>query len=99
MTPFEAMYGRKCRSPLCWSEVGEKSLIRPDLVQQTTEKVKFIRERLLTAQSRQKSYVDHRRRPLEFKEGDHIFLRVNPTTGIGRALKSKKLNPKFIGPF
>ena len=61
------------------------------------KKIKFIRERLPATQNRQKSYSDHRRRPLEFKEGDHVFLRVTPTTGIGRVLKSKKLNPKFIG--
>jgi len=51
------------------------------------------------AQSRQKSYADQRRRPLEFEEGDHVFLRVTPTTGVGRAFKSKKLTPRFIGPY
>ena len=66
-------------------------------MQQTIEKI--IKERLLITQSRQKSYADHRRKPLEFEERDHVFLRVTLTTGIGRALKSKKLNPKFIGPF
>ena len=71
----------------------------PEMVQQTTEKVKLIRERMKTAQDRQKSYADHGHRPLEFKEGDHVFLRVTPTTGVGRALKSRKLSPKFIGPY
>ena len=68
-------------------------------MQQTIEKIKFTREILLTAQSRQKSYGDHRRRPPKFEEGDQIFLRVTLTTKIGKALKSKKLNPKFISPF
>ena len=97
--PFEALYGRKCRSPLCWSEVREKSVLGPDLVQQTTKKIKFIKEKILTAQSNQKSYVDYRRRPLEFEKGDHVFLRVTPTTGISKAFKFIKLSPKFIGPF
>ena len=99
MAPFKALCGRKCRSLLCWSKVGKKSLLEPDLVRQTTEKIKFIKERLFTAQSRHKSYVNHKRRPLEFEEGNHAFLRVTPTIRIDRALKSKKLNPNFIGPF
>ncbi|PNX89858.1 retrotransposon-related protein [Trifolium pratense] len=78
---------------------GESTLVGPELVQQTTEKVRLIQERMKTAQSRQRSYADQRRRLLEFQEGDHVFLRVIPTTGVGRALKSKKLTPKFIGPY
>jgi len=99
MAPYEALYGRKCQTPLCWYQDGESSIVGPELVQQTTEKVRLIQERMKTAQSRQKSYADQRRRPLEFEEGDHVFLRVTPTTGVGRALKSKKLTPKFIGPY
>ncbi|XP_073220891.1 uncharacterized protein, partial [Cicer arietinum] len=71
----------------------------PELVQQTTEKVRQIQERVRTTQSRQKSYVDRHSRPLEFQEDEHVFLRVTPTTGVGRALKTKKLTPKFIGPY
>ena len=93
MAPYEALYGRKCRSPLCWFEVGEKNLLSPDLVQQTTEQIRIIRDKMLTAQSRQKSYYDKRHRPLEFEEGDHVFLKLSPTTGVGRSLKIKKLNP------
>ncbi|KAI9105169.1 hypothetical protein K1719_022698 [Acacia pycnantha] len=59
----------------------------------------MIRQKLLTAQSRQKSYADRRRRPLAFKEGDHVFLKVSPITGIGRSIKAKKLSPQFIGPY
>ena len=74
MAPFEALYGRKCRSPLCWTELSERTVIGPDLVEKTTKKVEMIRQKLLTAQSRQKSYADKRRRPLEFVVGDHVFL-------------------------
>ena len=99
MALFEALYGRKCRSPLCWFQDGESVLIGPELIQQTNEKVKMIQERLKTSLSRQKSYADQRRRPLEFSASEHVFLRVTPFTGVGRALKSKKLTPKFIGPY
>ena len=70
MAPYEALYGRKCRSPIGWFEVGESQLLGPELVQEASEKVKLIRERLLAAQSRQKAYADHRRRELEFSVGD-----------------------------
>ncbi|XP_052728044.1 uncharacterized protein LOC128195054 [Vigna angularis] len=99
MTPFEALYGRKCRTPLCWFQEGEVVLIGPEVIQQTTKKVKLIQERLKASQSRQKSYADRRRRPLEFAAGDHVFLRLNPTTRVGRAIRSKKLSHKFIGPY
>ncbi|XLU29618.1 hypothetical protein S245_065684, partial [Arachis hypogaea] len=99
MAPYEALYGRKCQSPLCWYEAGEKSMIGPEMVSETTEQIKRIRSRMLEAQSRQKSYADRRRKPLEFEEGEHVFLKVTPTTGIGRSIKTKKLNPRYIGPF
>ena len=76
MAPYEALYGRPCRSPMCWMESGEASLIGLELVQETTDKIRVIHERLLAGQSRLKSYADHRRRPLEFHIGDHVFLRV-----------------------
>ena len=84
MTPYEALYGRPCRSPLCWTEVGESSFTGPDLIRDTSEKVSLIRQRLLTAQSRQKSYVDVRRLPLEFEVEDHVFLKVMPKRGVVR---------------
>ena len=99
MAPYEALYGRPCRSPNCWIEAGESRLYGPDIVQETTEKIKLIRERLRTAQSRQKSYADRRRRPLEFKVGDWVFLKVVPRKGIFRFGKKGKLAPRFIGPF
>ena len=99
MTPYEALYGRPCRSPLYWTEVGETSITCPDLIRDTSEKVSLIRQRLLMAQSRQKSYADVRRRPLEFKVGDHVFLKVMPKKGVVRFGKRGKLSPRFIGPF
>ena len=99
MTPYEALYGRPCRSPLCWTEVGESSITGPDLIKDISDKVSLIRQRLLTAQSRQKSYADVRRRPLEFEVGDHVFLKVMPKRGVVRLGKRGKLSPRFIGPF
>ncbi|XP_072089573.1 uncharacterized protein [Arachis hypogaea] len=99
MAPYEALYGRKCQSPLCWYEAREKSLIGSEKISETTEQIKKIRSRMLVAQSRQKSYADQRQKPLEFEEGEHVFLKVTPITGIGRSIKTKKLNPRYIGPF
>ena len=75
------------------------TLIGLELVQETTEKIRVIRDRLLAAQSRQKSYVDHRRRLLEFQVGDHVFLRVSPSKGVFRFSKKGKHAPRYIGPF
>jgi hypothetical protein len=99
MAPFEALYGRKCRTPLCWTEVGDRGLLGPDLIQETTLKVKSIREKIKVAQSRQKSYADRRRRPLEFDEGDHVFLKVTPKLGLRGVFRTKKLCPRYIGPY
>ena len=74
MAPYEALYGRPCRSPLCWTEVEKSFITDPDLIRDTSEEVSLIRQRLLTAQSRQKNYADVLRRPLEFEVGDHVFL-------------------------
>ena len=99
MAPYEALYGRPCRSPLCWTEVGESSITGPDLIRDTSKKVSLIQQRLLTAQSRQKSYADVRRRPLEFEVGGHVSLKVIPKRGVVRFGKRGKLSPRFIGPF
>ena len=99
MEPYEALYGRPCRSPLCWAEVGESSVTGPDLIRDTSEMVSLIRQRLLMAQSRQKSYADVRRRPLEFEVGDQVFLKVTPKRGVVRFGKRGKLSPRFIGHF
>jgi hypothetical protein len=81
MAPYEALYDRHCVSPLCWETPGEKSLVGSDWIQQTTEKIQGIRQSMLTAQSRQKSYADVRRRDLEFAVGDQVLLKVSPTKG------------------
>ena len=99
MAPYETLYGRPCRSPLCWTEMGESSITGPDLIRDTSKKVSLIRQRLLTAQSLQKSYANVRRRPLEFEVGDHVFLKAMPKRGVIRFGKRGKLSPRFIGPF
>ena len=78
MAPYEALYGRPCRSLVCWMEVGERSTTGPELIRDTSGKVDLIRKRLLTAQSRKKIYADRWRRPLEFEASDHVFLKVMP---------------------
>ena len=99
MAPYEAFYGRPCRSPLCWTEVGESSITGHDMIRDTSEKVSLIQQRLLTTQSRKKSYADVRRRPLEFDVGDHVFLKVIFKRGVVRFGKSGKLSSRFIGLF
>ena len=99
MAPYEALYGRKCRSPICWTEVGERQILGPELVQQTTEKIQKIQERIRTAQSRQKSYADKRRRDLEFEVGDRVYIKVMPQHLATRGKKKGKLRPRFIGPY
>ena len=96
---YEALYGRPCRSLLGWTKVRESSITGPDLIRDTSEKVSLIRQHFLTAQSRQKSYADVRRRPLEFEVGDHVFLKVMPKRGVVRFGKRGKLSLRFIRPF
>ncbi|GKA95027.1 putative reverse transcriptase domain-containing protein [Tanacetum coccineum] len=97
--PFEALYGRKCRSPVCWAEVGDVQLTGPEIVQETTEKIVQIRQRLQAARDRQRSYANIRRKPLEFQVGDRVMLKISPRKGIIRFGKRGKLNPRYIGPF
>jgi hypothetical protein len=99
MAPFEALYGRKCRTPLSWSETGERKIFGPDLVTEAEDKVKIIQANLKTAQSRQKSYADRRRKPLQFQVGDFVYLRVSPTKGVQRFGTKGKLAPRYVGPF
>ena len=99
IAPYEALYGRPCRSPVYWTEVGKSSTTGPDLIRDTSAKVDLIRRHLLTAQSRQKSYANRRLRPLKFEAGDHVFLNVMPKRGVVRFGKLGKLSPRFIGPF
>jgi hypothetical protein len=98
ITPFEALHGRRCRKLLCWYELGESAMLGPEVVQQTTEKVKMIQEKMKASHSRKKSYHDKRRKDIEFQVGDHVFFRVNPMTGVGRALKCKLMS-RFSSPY
>ena len=99
MAPFEALYGKCCRTPVCWSEVGEHRLMGPELVRSTNEAIQKIRARMQTAQSRQKSYADVRRKDLKFDVGEKVFLKVAPMKGVMRFEKKGKLSPRFVGPF
>ncbi|WVZ89586.1 hypothetical protein U9M48_035967, partial [Paspalum notatum var. saurae] len=99
MASFDALYGRRCRTPLNWSEPGERVTFGPDLVTQAEEQVKYIHENLRRAQSRQKSYSDRRMRPLVFQKDDHVYLRVSPTKGVHRFDVKGKLAPKHVGTF
>ena len=99
MSPYEFLYGRRCRSPLCWEDIGEATVTRPEIVVQSAEQVKMVRERLRIAQERQKHWADNRRRPLEFAVGDQVFLKVSPFHGVHRFGIKGKLSPKYIGPF
>ncbi|GJX22549.1 putative nucleotidyltransferase, ribonuclease H [Tanacetum coccineum] len=97
--PFELLYGRKCRAPICWDEVGERLIEGPELIEITNEKVVVAKEKLKEARSRQKSYADKHRRDLEFQVGDRVFLKVSPFRGVKRFGIKGKLSPRFIGPF
>ncbi|GKD59849.1 putative reverse transcriptase domain-containing protein [Tanacetum coccineum] len=94
--PFEALYRRKCRMPIAWAEVGESKIIRPEIVQETTDKIVQIKERLKVTRDRQKSYADNRRKPLEFSVGDKVLLKVSPWKGVVRFGKRKvKIDDKL----
>ena len=99
MAPFEALYGRRCRTPLNWSEPGERELYGVDMVEEVEEKVKMIQANMKAAQSRQKSYSDKRRRPLAFQVGDYVYLKVSPMKGVTHFGVKGKLAPRYIGPF
>ena len=92
MAPYEALYGRKCRTPLCWTELREKKVIGPDLIQETEEKVKV-------ATDRQKSYVDMKIKYIEYEIDEKVLLKVSPWNKVMRFGKKGKLNPRFIGPY
>ncbi|GJU80845.1 reverse transcriptase domain-containing protein [Tanacetum coccineum] len=96
-SPFEALYGRKCRSP--WAEVGDVQLTGPEIIHETTEKIVQIRQRLQAVKDRQRSYANVRRKPLEFQARDRVMLKVSPSKGVIRFGKRGKLNPWYIGPY
>jgi hypothetical protein len=99
MAPFDALYRRRCRTPLNWSEAGERTLFGPDLVKDAEERVQVIRENLKMAQMRQKSYHDKGTAPRHFEVGDYVYLKVSPTKGVQRFGVKGKLAPRYIGPY
>jgi hypothetical protein len=99
MVPYEALYGRKCRSPLYWDEVGERQMLGLELIHVMKEKIALIRKRILTTQSRQKSYTDERRHELKFAVGDLVYLKVSPIRNVFCFGNKGKLSPRYVGPF
>ncbi|GJW26728.1 putative reverse transcriptase domain-containing protein, partial [Tanacetum coccineum] len=97
--PYEALYGQKCRSPVCWAEVGEAQLTGPELIQETTEKIILIKQRMQADQDRQMSYVDRKRKPMEFEVEDSVMLKFSPWKRVVRFSKRGKLNSRYVGPF
>ncbi|GJT37819.1 putative reverse transcriptase domain-containing protein [Tanacetum coccineum] len=97
--PFDALYSRKCRSPVCWAKVGQVQLTGLEIVQETTKKIIQIKQRIQAARDRQKSYADLKRKPMEFQVGDKVMLKVSPWKGVVRFGKRGKLNPRYVGPF
>ena len=99
MAPFAALYGRRCRSPLSWDDIGDSELRGPEMVVEAVEIARIVRDRLRIAQDRYKHWADAKRRHLEFAVGDLVFLRISPTRGLIRFGRRGKLSPRFIGPF
>jgi len=99
MAPFEALYGRPCRTPLCWTQVGERSIYGADYVQETTERIRVLKLNMKEAQDRQRSYADKRRRELEFEVGDRVYLKMAMLRGPNRSISETKLSPRYMGPF
>nr|GEV45873.1 reverse transcriptase domain-containing protein [Tanacetum cinerariifolium] len=97
--PFEALYGRKCRSHVCWAEVGDAQLTGPKIIHETTDKIIQIKRKIQAARDRQQSYADLKRKPMDFQVGDRVMLKVSPRIGVVRFGKRGKLNPRYIGPF
>jgi transposase InsO family protein len=99
MSPFKILYGRKCQTSLFWNEPGENQVFGPEILREEEWQVHVARENLQLAQSRQKSYANHRRRNLSFKVGDFVYLKVSPMRGLHRFKIRGKLAPRYIGPF
>jgi hypothetical protein len=99
MSPFQALYGRSCRTLLQWDQPGEKQVFGPDIQLEAEENIKMVRENLKIVQSRQRSYADTRRRELSFKVGDFVYLKVSPIRGVRRFGVKGKLAPCYVGPY
>jgi hypothetical protein len=99
MSPFEALYGRNCRTPLHWDQPGERQVFDPEILLEAEENIRMVRENLKVVQSRQRSYADTRRRELSFEVGDYVYLKVSPIRGTKRFGVKGKLAPRYIGPY
>lgn len=99
MTPFEALYGRKCHTPISWDRLEDRIIIGPDLLKEMDEQMVLIKSRLKEAADRQKSYADRNRTFRQFAAGDKVFLRVKPHKSSISFGKSSKLAPRYVGPF
>ena len=99
MTPYEALYGRKCRTPMCWTKLSEKKVIGPNLIQEIEENVQMIKEILKVAVDRQKSYADLKRKDIQYEISEKVFLKVSPWKKVMRFGRKGKLSPRFIGPY
>ncbi|KAL1218026.1 hypothetical protein V5N11_006025 [Cardamine amara subsp. amara] len=99
MAPYEALYGRPCRTPLCWTQVGERSTLGARFVKETTEKIRVLKLNMKEAQDRQKSYADKRWKELEFEVGDSVYLKMALLRGPNRSITATKLSPRYMGPF
>eukprot|EP00257_Ricinus_communis_P013549 XP_015571010.1 uncharacterized protein LOC107260805 [Ricinus communis] len=99
MAPYEALYGRRCRSPVCWDMDGSRQLEGPKLIQETVDNIQIVKKCLKAAQDRQKSYVDKHRSEMEYEVGEKVFLRVSPWKGIIQFGKQGKLSLRYIGPY
>jgi hypothetical protein len=99
MAPYEALYGRQCRTPWFWSQTRESQVFGPEVLKDAEKQVQIVRESLKVAQSRQKSYADKRRRDLSFEVGDFVYLMVSAMRGTRRFKVKGKLAPRYVGPF
>jgi hypothetical protein len=97
MSPFQALYGRSCRTPLHWDQPGEKQVFAPDIFLEAEENIKMVRENLNIAQSRQRIYVDTTGRELSFEVGDFVYLKVSPIRGVRKFGVKGKLAPRYVG--
>jgi hypothetical protein len=99
MAPFEVLYGCRCRTPLNWIQLGEKVIFGLDLIEEAKATIRRIQDNLKATKSRQETYANKRRQPLEFEVGDLVYLRVSPVKGVKRFGVKGKLVPCYIGPF
>ncbi|MBO1765190.1 hypothetical protein JQN64_28895, partial [Escherichia coli] len=99
MAPFEALYGKPYLSPVCWVEAGERSILGPEYIQETKEKIELVRRRMTAAQDRQKKFADRKRKQVEYEVGDFVFIKISPMKKVMRFGKQGKLTPRYVGPY